>query len=349
MPTKPSENNVPAAGRLTLAAGEQRAVQTEGPRRHHPMQTKQATIAARYYFLDGWTLTDIGVELGISRFKAARLLDWARTEGLVKIEIASTTETDVELSERLRRAFGLRDCIVVAGLDGHSEPMAPELAELAALVATEALRPSDVVGVSWGHTLDLVVERMTEFNVKQVVQVVGGRATLESAFGGIEAVRRLAEKGHAPAYPLLAPVRLRDPAAAEALRHDPVVAETLALLHDVTFVLAGVGAWGNPPVSRMIDCFDEDEVRDLKGRGVVADLCGLLLDRDGKLVEAIEGERIGISPEQLDTAGTALIICGGSEKRRALDAVLRSGLVDILVTDAGSAAELLRLAAPSKS
>ena len=128
-----------------------------------------------------------------------------------------------------------------------------------------------------------------------------------------------------------------------------MVAETLALLHDVTFVLAGVGAWGNPPVSRMIDCFDEDEVRDLKGRGVVADLCGLLLDRDGKLVEAIEGERIGISPEQLDTAGTALIICGGSEKRRALDAVLRSGLVDILVTDAGSAAELLRLAAPSKS
>jgi DNA-binding transcriptional regulator LsrR (DeoR family) len=128
-----------------------------------------------------------------------------------------------------------------------------------------------------------------------------------------------------------------------------VVAETLALLQDVTFVLAGVGAWGDPPVSRMIDCFDEDEVRDLKARGVVADLCGLLLDRDGKLVETIEGERIGISPKQLDAAGTVLIICGGNEKRQALDAVLRSGLVDILVTDAGSAAELLRGAAPSRA
>jgi DNA-binding transcriptional regulator LsrR (DeoR family) len=227
--------------------------------------------------------------------------------------------------------------------------MAPELAEIAALVATEALRPSDVVGVSWGHTLDLVVERMADFNVKQVVQVVGGRATLESAFGGIEAARRLGEKGHAPAYPLLAPVRMRDPAAAEALRHDPVVAETLARLDDVTFVLAGVGAWGDPPVSRMIDCFDDDEVRDLKARGVVADLCGLLLDRDGKLVDTIEGERIGISPKQLEAAGTVLIICGGNEKRQALDAVLRSGLVDILVTDAGSAAVLLRGPAPAKA
>jgi len=205
-----------------------------------------------------------------------------------------------------------------------------------------------VVGVSWGHTLDLVVERMADFNVKQVVQIVGGRATLESAFGGVEAARRLAEKGHAPAFPLFAPVRLRDPAAAEALRHDPVVAQTLARLHDVTFVLAGVGAWGDPPVSRMIDCFDEDEVRDLKTRGVVADVCGLLLDRRGKLVETIEGERIGISPEQLEAAATVLIICGGNEKRRALGAVLHSGLVDILVTDAGSAAELLRDVAPTK-
>lgn len=101
-------------------------------------------------------------------------------------------------------------------------------------------------------------------------------------------------------------------------------------------------------MSRMIDCFDEEEVRDLKARGV-ADLCDLLLDRDGKFVDTIQGERIGISPKQLDAAGTVLIICGGNEKRQALDAVLRSGLVDILVTDAGSAAELLRGAAPSRA
>jgi len=305
------------------------------------MQLKQATIAARRYFLDGRTVKEIGAELGISRFKAARLLEWARAEGLVRIEIVSALESDVELSERLRATFGLRDAIVVAGLDGPSEAIAPELAEVAANVIAEVVKPSDVVGISWGHTLDLVVERMAEFSAKRVVQLVGGQATLESASGGIEVVRRLAAKGRATGYSLLAPLRLRDPAAVDALRRDPVVAETLQLINDVNVVLAGVGSWTDPPVSRMIECFNEEEVRALRQRGVVADLCGFLFDTDGHLPGPLDDERIGISLDQLDAAGTVLVVCGGSGKRKALGAVLRSGLVDVVVTDAGSATHLV--------
>jgi len=306
------------------------------------MQRKQATIAARRYFLDGRTVKEIGSELGISRFKAARLLEWARAEGLVRIEIVSAAESDVELSERIRVTFGLRDAVVVAGLDGPSEAIAPELAEVAANVVAEVVKPSDVVGISWGHTLDLVVEKMVEFNAKRIVQLVGGQATLESASGGIEVVRRLAAKGRATGYPLLAPVRLREPAAADALRRDPVVAETLELINEVNVVLAGVGSWGEPPVSRMIECFNEEEVLALRQQGVVADLCGFLFDGSGRLPGSLDSQRIGISLAQLDAAGTVLVVCGGSEKRNALNAVLRSGLVDIVVTDAGSAAGLLR-------
>ena len=91
----------------------------------------------------------------------------------------------------------------------------------------------------------------------------------------------------------------------------------------------------------MIECFDQDEVEVLRERGVVADLCGLLLDARGEVLDQPEGERIGVSLGQLDAAGTVLAICGGVEKRQALEATLRSGLVDVLVTDAGSAGELL--------
>ncbi|HTV12428.1 MAG TPA: sugar-binding domain-containing protein [Acidimicrobiales bacterium] len=306
-----------------------------------PVQLQQATIAARRYFLDGWTVKQIGAELGISRFKAARLLEWARAEGVVRIEIDSAVESDVELSERLRGAFELRDAIVVAGLDGPSEAITPELAEVAADVIAEVVRPSDVVGISWGHTLDLVVEKISNFSAKRVVQLVGGQATMESASGGIEVVKRLASKGRATGYPLLAPLRLHEPAAVDALRRDPVIGETLELINDVNVVLAGVGAWGEPPISRMIECFSEEEVSSLRRRGVVADLCGFLFDGSGHLPGPHDNHRIGISLEQLDAAGTVLAVCGGNEKRRALAAVLRSGLVDIVVTDAGSAGELL--------
>jgi len=304
------------------------------------MQAKQATLAARRYFLDGWTIKEIATELGVSRFKAARLLEWARAEGLVKIEIVNTVHSDVELSADLRSAFGLRDALVVAGLDGRSDAVSPELADVAALAVAEVVTANDVVGVSWGHTLDLLVDRLPGFSARRIVQLIGGLATLESASGGVELVRQLAAKASTAGYPLLAPVRLRDPAAAEALRRDPIVAETLKLIEDVTFVIAGIGSWGDPPVSRMIECFDPAEVAALRERGVVADLCGFLLTGDGQVVEP-SSERIGITLQQLSAAGTVMAISGGTEKRLGLAAVLRSGLVDVLLTDAGSAKQLL--------
>jgi DNA-binding transcriptional regulator LsrR (DeoR family) len=306
------------------------------------MQTNQATLAARRYFLDDWTMKDIAAELGVSRFKVARLIQWARAEGLVRIEIADTVRSDIELSANLRSAFGLRDALVVAGLDGPSDAIAPELAEVAALVVAEVVTSNDVVGISWGRTLDLLVERLASFSAKSVVQLIGGLATLESASGGIELVRQLAAKANTGGYPLLAPVRLRDAVAADALRRDPIVAETLKLIEHVTVVLAGIGSWGDPPVSRMIECFDETELRDLRERGVVADLCGFLFTKEGEVLESLASERIGISLEQLHAAETVLAIGGGTEKRQALAAVLRSRMVDILITDAGSAELLLR-------
>jgi DNA-binding transcriptional regulator LsrR (DeoR family) len=313
---------------------------SSGSLSRRPVQAKQATLAARRYFIDGWTIKQIASELDVSRFKAARLLDWARAEGIVKIEIVNTVRVDVDLSAELRSAFGLRDAVVVAALEGGSEAVGPDLTEMAALVVAEIVTASDVVGVSWGRTLDLVVERLPSFHADSVVQLVGGFATLESASGGIELVRQLAAKASTTGYPLLAPLRVRD-GAADALRQDPVISQTLGLMDQVTVVLAGVGSWGQPPASRMIECFDQDEVEALRERGVVADLCGLLLDARGEVLDQPEGERIGVSLGQLDAAGTVLAICGGVEKRQALEATLRSGLVDVLVTDAGSAGELL--------
>lgn len=305
------------------------------------MQAKQAALAARRYFLEDWTIKDIASELGVSRFKAARLLEWARAEGLVKIEIVNASHSDVELSAELRSAFGLRDALVVAGLDGRSEAVAHELAEVAALAVAEVVTANDVVGVSWGHTLDLLVDHLPSFSAKRVVQLIGGLATLESASGGVELVRQLAAKAHTTGYPLLAPVRLRDPAAAGALRRDPIVAETLKLIEEVTVIIAGIGSWAAPPVSRMIECFDQAEVKALREAGVVADLCGFLFTRDGEVVGP-SSERIGITLEQLGAARTVIAISGGTEKRVGLAAVLRSGLVDVLLTDAGSARQLLR-------
>ena len=135
------------------------------------MQAKQAALAARRYFLEDRTIKDIASELGVSRFKAARLLRRRRAEGLVKIEIVNASHSDVELSAELRSAFGLRDALVVAGLDGRSDAVAHELAEVTTLAVAEVVTANDVVGVSWGHTLDLLVDHLPSLSAKRVAGV----------------------------------------------------------------------------------------------------------------------------------------------------------------------------------
>jgi len=306
------------------------------------MQAMQASLAARRYFLDGWTIKKIADELGVSRFKAARLLEWARAEGIVRIEIVNTTRSDPELSAELKGAYGLADALVVADLDGAAGVVVRDIAELAGLAVAELVSPTDVVGISWGRTLDLLVEYLPECRAQRVVQLVGGLATLQSASDGIDLVRRFAAKAHTAAYPLLAPLLIRDLAAAESLRRDPIVAETLRLIDDVRVIVAGVGSWDAPSVSRMRECFTADELDELRRRGVRADLCGFLFGADGEVVPPPAGARIGIGIDQLRAAETVVAVAGGTEKRLALAAVLRSGIVDVVITDAGSARFLIQ-------
>lgn len=313
------------------------------------MHATHATLAARRYYLDGWTIKKVAAELGVSRFKAARLLEWAREEGLVRIEIANTTSSDPDLSAELRAAYGLSDALVVADLDGRADVVVRGLAEVAGLAVAELLSPADVVGISWGRTLDRLVEYLPDCRAQRVVQLVGGLSTIESASGGIELVQRFAARAHTQGYPLLAPLLVRELAAADSLRREPIVAEALGLIADVSVVVAGVGGWGKPSASRMHECFTGAELEELARRGVCADVCGFLFDAGGELVPMPAGERIGIGIERLRAAKTVIAVAGGTEKRAAIAAVLRSGIVDMLITDAGTARALVESVGPRGS
>jgi len=78
-----------------------------------PAAVVLAATAARRYYFDGASKSDIAGELGLSRFKVARLLDQALASGLVRIELHSPGTIDLDLSIALKTAYGLRHCVVI--------------------------------------------------------------------------------------------------------------------------------------------------------------------------------------------------------------------------------------------
>jgi len=110
-----------------------------------------ATAARRYYFDDA-SKSDIAAELGVSRFKVARLLDQARASGLVRIELDYRGEIDLELSVRLSSAYGLRYCVVI-DCPSDDDVLRTNLGRAAAGLLTEVLTGEDVLGLAWARSL----------------------------------------------------------------------------------------------------------------------------------------------------------------------------------------------------
>src|SRR5258706_4429711 len=95
-----------------------------------------ASVARRYY-LDGRSKVEIAEEFALSRFKVARMLDDARTSGLVRIEIGHPGVIDVELSAQLMETLGLTHCVVTDTPDDHPASLRGHLGIAAAELLTE--------------------------------------------------------------------------------------------------------------------------------------------------------------------------------------------------------------------
>jgi len=104
--------------------------------------------------------------------------------------------------------------------------------------------------------------------------------------------------------------------------------------------VVSVGAW-TPPESQVYDRLDDRERGQLLDAGVAAETCALMFDRNGHPVPMIDDRRIGISLESLRRVPNVIAVAGGEAKAPALLALLKSGVINSLVTDTAAARLLL--------
>ena len=306
-----------------------------------PAQLVLTASVARRYYLDGRSKVEIAEEFNLSRFKVARLLDDARSSGLVRIEIGHPGVVDVELSARLMDALGLTHCVVTDTPDDHPASLREHLGAAAAELLTELVTTDDVLGLSWARSVSAMAGALRVLAPVPVVQLTGALARPGADDSSIELVREVARVAGGPAYYFYAPMAVPDPTTARALRGQPEVARAFGLIGSVTKAVAGVGAWA-PEQSTLYDATSEAERVELGRVGVCAEVSGVLIDHGGEPVLAPLTERmIGITAAQMRAVPEVIGIVYGRAKARAVLAAVRGGYVDSLVTHSTLATALI--------
>ncbi len=308
------------------------------PRR--PLQKLQASLAARRFYLEKQSKSQIAEELGVSRFKVARLIDTAVEEGIVRIEIVGQGDINVELAEALRHKYGLKTALVLDGPDLSTGALVEPLGLLAADFLEETLVDGQLLGMSWGRTLAATATALTTLPKVDVVQAAGSPAGLDLSQNPTELVHRFARASGGVAYPLFGPMWVEDPGLIDKLRNESSISNAISRYDKIDVLVVGIGSW-RPQESCLCSGFPDDWRRDALKRGVYADVCATLVDKDGGQVGSpLDTAGLCLSTSQLLRIPERIGIGGGLEKAEAIRAVLKGGWVTSLVTDAGVARQL---------
>jgi len=290
---------------------------------------------ARMHYESAMSQVDIAKRLGVSTATVSRMLQRARAEGIVRIEIPDLVAAD-ELGDTLRQRLGLEAVAVV------ETPSVNALAALAGpvgeILGRAGLSPGSVLAVGWGRAIRAILDAgLPQIPGVLIVPATGGMQQHLPHFQVNEFVRLAAEQVggvphfiHAPYLPSLA--------TRSAFLADPAIAESVALWDRIDAALVGIGlphAQNSPEASAATP--DEQALVD-----AVGDVIRHYFDASGRLVDwEGEGRMIAASPEQLRRIPLVIGAAIGVDKVDAILGAVRAGFVTALVTDVRTAGVLL--------
>lgn len=304
--------------------------------------------AARLYYEQHKTQSEIGQLLGASHATISRLLDEAREAGIVEIIVHNPWATSQELESELVRRFSLRHAIV---LTTHGQPGVDSLSgisELAGRFLDRVLTDGTVLGICWGRTVWNTTRAFKALHPRRkrrvtVVQMIGSPGTDKPAEQGPNSARLLAEVFEGEHRYLPTPLAVKDPSLRQALLSDPSVEPILALARQADIALVGIGA-PVPSISTLLrfGYLTEDDLTQLRSQGAVGEVAGIHYNIEGQATGIDLNHRtISIEPDAVRRIPQVIAVAGGIAKADAILGALQGQFLDVLVTDDEAALAVL--------
>ncbi|MFN0103152.1 MAG: sugar-binding transcriptional regulator [Bryobacteraceae bacterium] len=302
---------------------------------------------AHMYHEQGLRQTEICERLSIHQSTVSRLLKRAETEGIVRTTVTLPSGTHTDTEDALQAKYGLADAVVVDCLNSDEEQIARDLGAAAAFYLETTLKSSDIIGISaWSSALLAMVNSMhpsQRFKNTRVVQILGGVGSPNAEVHAAQVTRRLADLLGGEATLLPAPGVLGSKSARDVLLKDRFVRESLDLFSAVTVALVGIGATEpSRGLASSGNVFSPQEVRLLKEKGAVGDICLRFFDEAGRQVITDLNDRvISMEMNQLRSIRRVVGVAGGRRKTAAIRGALAGKLIKVLITDLATARLLL--------
>lgn len=312
-----------------------------------PEQRYYLKYKALYYlYKKNYSHTDTARELGISRVTLNRLLDEARAENMLKIEIIDTRNIKrvLEMEDELKSRYHLTDVkLVDTGV--LTGPADSKLAAESARYVESCIHSGIKIGLAWGRALRAMLNYMTPNpNIRDIeVYTLLGGASNEAYLQPNLMVQNLLSLYSGKSHVINAPYICHSELLCSELRLEPSISSILRTASNLDLAIVGIG---EPPNYGSFKSgyyhFTDSIIQELLDANAVGDICGNFFDIDGRMcMTSISKYIVSVNPDSLKQCKKVIGIAHGESKVQSLIGALRGGYLNILITTTDTAELIL--------
>lgn len=303
-------------------------------------KTKQLLRVCKMYYELGKGQDEIAKLENISISTVSRLMSRAVVDGFVKVTVNYPIYSVAELEDQFKRSFGLKNVFIAPVIVDDQDLILQDTCIALANDLSRIVRNGDIIGVSWGDTMNCLCDHLkdTARTGVKIVQLNGGvpKQTIETGSNAI--IAKMAQAFNATGYTFPVPALVDNSRIADALKEDSQVKHILQLAEKCNILIFSIGRMSEDSVIFQSGYFQDEEYASLSKKGAVGDICARFFNIHGEIVDKDFDSRVmGISLEELKRKENKIVIVSGLEKVDALLGALKGGYVNSLYIDENTA------------
>ena len=302
------------------------------------------TDIADLYYNQGFTQSEIAKEFETTRFKIAKLLQEARSEGAVEIHINYSDQTDRTLERRLEEKFSLNKAIVVNSQFTPYGEIMQKLGKAGASYLDQIIQKNCRIGITWGKTIYNVINQLENpsRNQAEIIQLTGSFLTPHSGTGARGLVRKVASIYPGTHHYMDAPLYMSSEDLRNQMLEEPLLKSTLSATNTIDIILTGVGSLSSLPLTNSLFTPYVSESDKTKVDDCIGSIYGYVLDKNGEIADLDLNKKVIATPlTNILKTPHRLVVAIGRHKTNVLYHVLRNRLANELLTDSETATTLL--------
>lgn len=292
---------------------------------------------ANLYYKKNLTQQEIANLMGLTRQTVSKLLSDAVKENIVEIKINNPEISRKNLSAKLCEKYGIEEA-VVCSVSNDNDSLRKMMTVKS---AAEYLVPLFKVGgqniaVSWGRTVKALIEELPEIITENntLFPLFGATDNVEEYFLSNSLARGMADKLSATLKYAWFPYLPEKQTDAELFKKTSYYEGIKDLWEKIDIAVVGIG---NTEVLRL---FERNFNSPKTENEIIGDIATHFFNKDGKIIEIFDNS-LCASADNLKKAKKTVAVACSDNKISAISGALKTGLVDVLITDEYTAEKLI--------